>query len=605
MSLPNAVVSHHRLAQDGPDYKALIFDQSLYPTTNTARGGLSLAAARKILGYAQAGLPVIFVGSPTGTAGMPASDDATLNGIVAQILAQPTVSQVASEADVPAKLAQLGIAPAAKPAAPTSLLSVRRYDAGTDTNYYWLWNEGVDAYPGSTGVFGDNPSNLYEEPAACRYTGTGVNPCMATGGAVDTHVTLEGDGAPYTLDTFSGKIAPIADYTRSGGTVTVHVALGRDATTVIALSDDPQALGLTRPTAHVTSTTADAAAQVGNAIDVRAARAGTYTTTLDDGRTVSTTLPAAPAALDLTGATWHLDAQDWQPQNPYGTLGADGTLTSKVPVSLDLAGLKAWPDIPQLANASGVGTYTTTVDLPAGWDSSYGATLSLGRVTDTFTLAVNGRPVGVDAIDPTVDVGPYLHAGANTIAVHVATTFNNRLAALDPAVVNRGLIQNYGLVGPVVLTPYRQAAVYGSTSTTGTVGGTVPATLALTLGAPASFGAFTPGVDRSYDAGTTADVTSTAGDATLSVTDPSTTATGRLVNGTFALSEPLQVDANHGAFAPLSATAGSPLNLLAYSGPVSHDTVAVGFRQHIGSTQPLRTGAYGKTLTFTLSTTNP
>ena len=30
--------------------------------------------------------------------------------------------------------------------------------------------------------------------------------------------------------------------------------------------------------------------------------------------------------------------------------------------------------------------------------------------------------------------------------------------------------------------------------TDGTVGGTVPATLSLTLGAPASFGAFTPGV---------------------------------------------------------------------------------------------------------------
>ena len=31
-------------------------------------------------------------------------------------------------------------------------------------------------------------------------------------------------------------------------------------------------------------------------------------------------------------------------------------------------------------------------------------------------------------------------------------------------------------------------------------GATVPATLALTLGAPATFGAFTPGVARDYDA---------------------------------------------------------------------------------------------------------
>ena len=54
------------------------------------------------------------------------------------------------------------------------------------------------------------------------------------------------------------------------------------------------------------------------------------------------------------------------------------------------------------------------------------------------------------------------------------------------------------------------------------VGGTVPATLSLTLGAPATFGAFTPGVAREYTASTTGNVISTAGDATLTVTDPST-----------------------------------------------------------------------------------
>ena len=55
----------------------------------------------------------------------------------------------------------------------------------------------------------------------------------------------------------------------------------------------------------------------------------------------------------------------------------------------------------------------------------------------------------------------------------------------------------------------------------GTVGGSVPATLSLTLGTPASFGAFTPGVAKAYTATTTANVISTAGDATLSVSDPS------------------------------------------------------------------------------------
>ena len=67
--------------------------------------------------------------------------------------------------------------------------------------------------------------------------------------------------------------------------------------------------------------------------------------------------------------------------------------------------------------------------------------------------------------------------------------------------------------------------------------GTVPATLALTLGAPATFGAFTPGVAKEYTATTTANVISTAGDAALTVSDP-----GHLTNGAFSLPEPLRVE---------------------------------------------------------------
>ena len=40
------------------------------------------------------------------------------------------------------------------------------------------------------------------------------------------------------------------------------------------------------------------------------------------------------------------------------------------------------------------------------------------------------------------------------------------------------------------------------------VGGSVPATLALTMGAPAQFGAFTPGIAKEYTATTTATVIS-------------------------------------------------------------------------------------------------
>jgi hypothetical protein len=116
------------------------------------------------------------------------------------------------------------------------------------------------------------------------------------------------------------------------------------------------------------------------------------------------------------------------------------------------------------------------------------------------------------------------------------------------------------------------------------LGGSVPPTLALTVNGAPEFGAFTPGVTKDYEASTTATVTSSAGDAALTVSDP-----GHLMNGTFALPEPLQV-----AVAPAS-----------WTGPVANAAVTIAFKQRVNATDPLRTGRYSKTLTFTLSTTKP
>jgi hypothetical protein len=137
--------------------------------------------------------------------------------------------------------------------------------------------------------------------------------------------------------------------------------------------------------------------------------------------------------------------------------------------------------------------------------------------------------------------------------------------------------------------------------TSGGVGGAVPATLSLAMGAPASFGAFTPGMAKDYTASTTATVISTAGDATLSVSDPSSAATGRLVNGAFSLPQALQAGAGEGPYTAV----GAPTPLLTYTAPVSNDVAAIGFKQAIGASDALRTGAYSKALTFTLSTTTP
>ncbi|HWK27365.1 MAG TPA: DUF3616 domain-containing protein [Solirubrobacter sp.] len=133
------------------------------------------------------------------------------------------------------------------------------------------------------------------------------------------------------------------------------------------------------------------------------------------------------------------------------------------------------------------------------------------------------------------------------------------------------------------------AAPPTETSATGTVAGTVPPQLALTLGGPAVFAPFVAGVSRTYTAQTTANVVSTAGDAALTVADASPNASGHLVNGTFALPQPL----------------GGLGVVKTYAAPVANDLVPVTFTQTIGAGDALRTGAYAKSLTFTLSTTTP
>jgi len=141
------------------------------------------------------------------------------------------------------------------------------------------------------------------------------------------------------------------------------------------------------------------------------------------------------------------------------------------------------------------------------------------------------------------------------------------------------------------------------------VGGTVASQLTLNITGPASFGAFVPGTARDYTASLLTEITTTTPDATLSVVDASTTAAGHLVNGALALQQPLKIRANNAANTGTAYTAlpetGAALPLLTYSAPTTSDRVTLGFQQSIGASETLLRGTYGKTLTFTLSSTQP
>jgi hypothetical protein len=143
----------------------------------------------------------------------------------------------------------------------------------------------------------------------------------------------------------------------------------------------------------------------------------------------------------------------------------------------------------------------------------------------------------------------------------------------------------------------------------GGVGGQTPATLTLNLGTPGVFAPFVPGVGQNYTTTVVATIISSAGNATLSAADPSAVQTSHLVNGAFFLSQPLEIGASKGGAQGQPSTTpiggnSNPTTLLTYGGPVN-DSPTVLFKQPILASEALRTGAYAKTLTFTLSTTEP
>lgn len=128
---------------------------------------------------------------------------------------------------------------------------------------------------------------------------------------------------------------------------------------------------------------------------------------------------------------------------------------------------------------------------------------------------------------------------------------------------------------------------------------------------PPTFPAFMPGFAREYAVSAAPRLTSTAGDVALTVHDASDVASGHLVNGAAALPNALQVYASSSNANALAGPGGNvggsaaPTSLISYSAPVTNNTVTLTFRQNITSSETLRSGSYGKTLTLTLSSTAP
>ncbi|HEY6891671.1 MAG TPA: SdiA-regulated domain-containing protein, partial [Solirubrobacter sp.] len=322
--------------------------------------------------------------------------------------------------------------------------------------------------------------------------------------------------------------------------------------------------------------------------------------------TLTVTAAASPASLIVS------EVSPWSSgDSPYAADWFEVTNKGTAPVSL--AGFKVDDNSNQLSSAIALNGITTiasgesvvfiegsaaTADaFKTFW---FGSSVPAGFQIGYYSGSGIGLSTGGDEVN-LFDAAGAKVTGVSFPAATTFFTFDNAAGLSGPitmlsAVGRNGAFTVSGATGSPGTIATRGAQVTGG----GQVTGIVPGQLSLTLGVPAAFAPFVAGVAKDYLAQTTATVTSTGGDAALTVVDASTVAPGHLVNGTFPLPQALQLSANGGAYAPVS---GTPLGLVTYNGPVSNDAVAIGVKQPIGTSDGLRTGAYGKTLTFTLSTT--
>jgi hypothetical protein len=378
------------------------------------QSAMSAAAAEHLLALAKRGLPIVVVGAAPSAAPGASGEDALVKSLGAQLVNEPTVTVVRTLDAAPEALRRLGVTPSTGRTPRSSAIQGIRRAAG-DTDYYFLYN--------------------------------------STDSAAAATMTLAGHGRPYRLDQWTGRIAPIGNYTATARDVTLRLDVPARDGELVALSTAD--LGDPAPALHAVSTTADAVVVRDGRLYARTSKAGTYKTTLSDGRSIMTTIGDVPAASSPT--EWKLSLESWTPDgtSAYATRK---TTMPEIPLRSADGSLPSWTTLPGFQTTSGIGTYTATVAVPSG----VGAMLHLGKAVDAVALRVDGKPVAVDQSNPNdIDIGPDLAAGANTIEVRVSSPLLNaaRTVLLNADWIQAKVPQLYGLQGPVKLVPYREAAV--------------------------------------------------------------------------------------------------------------------------------------------------
>jgi hypothetical protein len=430
------------LFPDGPAYRAIVIDGAMqnYIDPMAIAGATATALDRA----SAKGLWVVFVGAAPvrGNSGRnPAAEDAEVRRAVANILARRTTRVVPELEDVAGALREIGVRPASEWPA---ILSPQMHNLASggvysqlrergSTRYFYLWNSSEQRV---------------------RFDGS-----------------FAADGSVFSLDLWSGEIAPVGLYRTDGQRTIVPLELGPGETAVIAFTRGGA------PAPHAESTSADRVVVSGGQLEIQDARGGAHEVTIAGAsRTIALAevadqpmrLGAPPALLQSMsaprgGSSWTVQLESWGPEGRKALPA----------VALD-QGLKPWHSIPALINRSGIATYTASVTLPASWTApDRGVRMNLGDISGgSVQTYVNGKLASAN-VSPKdgvqTDITALLKPGANEIKVVFASTLFNRArvesAILDPKAGFGQTLERFpgpqqsGLIGPVVLTPYARAKV--------------------------------------------------------------------------------------------------------------------------------------------------
>ena len=372
-----AVVTDGVLAEEGSAYKAII----LYNETALDMDDMEILST-----YAQEGLPIIFVGevpSFSYSLSEELTDSDSYDETLSELLALENVYTVEENVEsVVELLISLNIEAAASYSDAVDLQNIHRQDETGD--YYWFYNPNAEE--------------------------------------VVTAVTIQGSGAPYLMDLWTGEIQEITDYiTNEDGTLTIELDLEGLDTKAITVTDDE--------------------------VEV-------------DG-TVELAASYEEEEIDLTDSSWTLDVVSFT-EDPDDPNNRTGLRTALDTISLS-DGLVAWNTIEDLETVSGTGTYTTTFELDE-WDGSSEAILDLdvfgemGYSTDNYwhedgwtyyangtmgtsaivSVSINGTEVStVNQTTGKVSIEEYLVEGENTLEIEISTTLYN--ARYDESTYESGI----------------------------------------------------------------------------------------------------------------------------------------------------------------------